>query len=149
VYRLERTQFVGRPIEKVFPFFAEPTNLARITPQWLNFRVVTQGDLTMREGLLIDYRVSPLLIPQRWTSCITLWDPPNRFVDEQLRGPYRRWHHLHEFREVTGGVEISDCVTYELPLGPLGRAAHALFVRRQLEAIFDYRERAVSRLFGE
>lgn len=148
MYRLERSLFVPLPLNQVFPFFAEPRNLARITPPWLGFRVVTGGDLTMRQGLEISYRIHPLGIPQRWTSRISVWDPPRRFVDEQLRGPYRTWHHLHEFREVVGGTEIRDEVTYELPFGPLGRIAHRLMVRRQLESIFRYRERVVRELLG-
>jgi ligand-binding SRPBCC domain-containing protein len=148
VYRLARSLFVPRPLDQVFPFFAEPRNLARITPPWLGFRIVTDGDLTMRQGLEISYRIHPLGIPQRWTSRISVWDPPQRFVDEQLRGPYRDWHHLHEFREVAGGTEIRDEVTYELPFGALGRIAHRLIVRRQLESIFDHRERVVRELLG-
>ena len=148
MYRLARSLFVPRPLDQVFPFFAEPRNLARITPPWLGFRIVTDGDLTMRQGLEISYRIHPLGIPQRWTSRISVWDPPQRFVDEQLRGPYRDWHHLHEFREVAGGTEIRDEVTYELPFGVLGRIAHRLIVRRQLESIFDHRERVVRELLG-
>jgi ligand-binding SRPBCC domain-containing protein len=148
VYRLARSLFVPRPLDQVFPFFAEPRNLARITPPWLGFRIVTDGDLTMRQGLEISYRIHPLGLPQRWTSRISVWDPPQRFVDEQLRGPYRDWHHLHEFREVAGGTEIRDEVTYELPFGALGRIAHRLIVRRQLESIFDHRERVVRELLG-
>lgn len=148
MYRLARSLFVPRPLDQVFPFFAEPRNLARITPPWLGFRIVTDGDLTMRQGLEISYRIHPLGIPQRWTSRISVWDPPQRFVDEQLRGPYRDWHHLHEFREVAGGTEIRDEVTYELPFGALGRIAHRLIVRRQLESIFDHRERVVRELLG-
>jgi len=145
---LEHVQHVPRPPAEVFPFFAEPGNLARITPSWLGFRIVTPGRLAMREGLRIEYRVRPLLVPQRWESMITLWDPPRRFVDEQTRGPYRYWHHLHEFREgPAGGTEIRDRVTYALPFGPLGAVAHPL-VRRQLATIFEYRRRVVEEMFG-
>ena len=146
-FNVERTQRVPRPLDEVFAFYAAPGNLARITPSWLGFQIVTP-DVAMRQGLTIEYRIRPLGVPQRWVSEITLWDPPRRFVDEQRRGPYRRWHHLHEFRAVDGGTEIRDRVTYALPLGPLGRLAHALFVRRQLEAIFAYRERVIRELFG-
>lgn len=145
---LERTQTVPRPLDEVFPFYADPRNLARITPPWLGFRIVSDGPLQMRKGLRIDYRIQPLWVPQRWTSEITEWDPPNRFVDEQRRGPYRRWHHEHTFRTVDDGTEITDRVTYALPLGPLGRLAHAVFVRRQLESIFAYRAAVVRELFG-
>lgn len=146
-YRLERTQVVPRPPAEVFAFYADPNNLARITPRWLGFRILTPG-AQMREGLRIEYRIHPLGVPQRWVSEITVWDPPRRFVDEQRRGPYRTWHHLHEFRATAQGTEIRDRVTYELPFGPLGRLAHALLVRRQLESIFAYRERVVRELFG-
>lgn len=146
-YLLERVQVVPRSLSDVFAFYADPDNLARITPPWLGFRILTPKT-AMRAGLQIEYRIHPLGVPQRWVSEITVWEPPRRFVDEQRRGPYRRWHHLHEFRATAGGTEIRDRVTYELPLGPLGRLAHGLVVRRQLESIFAFRERAVRDLFG-
>lgn len=146
-YLLERVQVVPRSLSDVFAFYADPDNLARITPPWLGFRILTPKT-AMRAGLQIEYRIHPLGVPQRWVSEITVWEPPHRFVDEQRRGPYRRWHHLHEFRATAGGTEIRDRVTYELPLGPLGRLAHGLFVRHQLESIFAFRERAVRDLFG-
>jgi ligand-binding SRPBCC domain-containing protein len=144
---LNRVQSVPRPHEEVFAFFSDPDNLARITPPWLGFRMRTPRQ-EMRQGLRIAYRIRPLGVPQRWRSEITLWDPPHRFVDEQVRGPYRSWHHLHEFHAVDGGTEIRDTVRYTLPLGPLGRLAHALVVRRQLESIFAYRARVIGELFG-
>lgn len=147
-YQLIRSQRLPLPLERVFPFFAEPRNLARITPPRLGFRIVSDGDLSMAPGLVIEYRVSPLLLPQRWVSEITLYEPPHRFVDEQRIGPYRKWHHLHEFEAVPGGTEIRDVVTYALPFGPLGTLAHALFVRRQLEGIFAYRSGVVEAMIA-
>lgn len=147
-YVLERRQFVARPLDEVFAFFSEPRNLARITPRWLHFRMVCADAVGMRRGLRIHYLIRPLGVPQKWVSEITVWDPPHRFVDEQVRGPYRRWHHLHEFRAVDGGTEVRDRVSYELPLGILGRAAHALFVGHQLRSIFDHRERTIEDVFG-
>lgn len=144
-HQLIRRQVLPLPLDQVFAFFAEPRNLARITPPWLGFRIVTPGELVMAPGLRIEYRVSPLLVPQRWVSEITRYDPPHRFVDEQRVGPYRKWHHLHEFEAVKGGTAIRDTITYALPFGPLGRLAHRLFVRRQLERIFAYRARVVGR----
>lgn len=146
-YVLSRVQTVPRPLDEVFAFFANPANLARITPPWLGFRMLTPPQ-AMRAGLLIDYRIRPLGIPQRWRSAITTWEPPSRFVDEQVRGPYRSWHHLHEFHAVEDGTEIRDTVHYALPLGLLGRIARTLLVRRQLDAIFAYRARIVADLFG-
>jgi ligand-binding SRPBCC domain-containing protein len=146
-YRLERVQTVPRPPDDVFAFYADPGNLSALTPTWLGFTILTP-DVEMQEGLRIDYRVRPLGVPQRWTSVITVWDPPHRFVDEQVRGPYSRWHHLHEFRAVGAGTEIRDTVEYRLPFGLLGRTAHWALVRHQLRAIFDYRERRIRELFG-
>ena len=146
-YTLHRVQPVSRRLDETFEFFAGPENLARITPPWLGFRMVSD-DVAMREGLRIEYRVRPLGFPQKWVSEITAYDPPHRFIDEQAEGPYASWHHEHIFRAVDGGTEVVDIVTYALPLGPLGRLAHALLVRRQLESIFDYRREQLSELLG-
>ena len=143
-YTLHRVQRVPTPLDRTFDFFSRPENLARITPPWLGFRMVST-DVAMREGLRIEYRVKPLGFPQPWLSEITLYDPPHRFVDEQVRGPYRRWHHDHRFRAVGGGTEVTDTVTYALPYGWIGRLAHGILVRRQLESIFDYRTRALAK----
>jgi ligand-binding SRPBCC domain-containing protein len=144
-YTLHRVQRVAVPHDRAFAFFARPENLARITPPWLGFRIVSE-DLEMREGLRIEYRVTPLGVPQRWVSQITAYDPPHRFVDEQREGPYAHWHHEHRFRAVDGGTEVTDTVRYALPFGVLGRLAHGVLVRRQLESIFDYREETLPRL---
>lgn len=138
-YTLHRVQRVPAPLHETFDFFSRPGNLGRITPPWLAFTMVSD-DADMRAGLRIDYRIRPLGFPQKWVSEITAYEPPHRFVDEQRAGPYARWHHEHRFRAVEGGTEVEDTVTYALPFGPLGRLAHFLFVRRQLEAIFRYRE---------
>lgn len=148
MYTLERSSTVPRRLEETFQFFENPRNLGRITPPWLKFRVQDQGPLEMRKGLRIEYRVAPLLVPQKWVSEITEYDPPFRFVDEQRVGPYRRWHHQHDFRAIDGGTEIRDTVSYALPFGPLGRLAHAALVRRQLEAIFRYREKVITDILG-
>jgi ligand-binding SRPBCC domain-containing protein len=105
--------------------------------------------VVMQAGLRIHYRVRPLGFPQRWTSLITEWRPPDRFVDEQLYGPYRSWRHVHEFVDTDGGTEVRDAVEYALPFGPLGRLAHLLLVHRKLETIFDYRHRVIEEIFGK
>lgn len=145
MYELYRRQHVSTPLDRTFDFFSRPENLARITPPWLGFRIVS-GDLAMREGLRIEYRVRPLGVPQRWVSRITAYDPPHRFVDEQVVGPYAHWHHEHRFRAVEGGTEVTDRVRYALPFGQIGRIAHRLLVRPRLESIFDYRERTLPEL---
>jgi len=144
MYTLERVQVVPWPLDTTFAFFAAPDNLARITPPWLGFRIVSP-DREMREGLRIEYRVRPLGFPQTWVSEITAYDPPHRFVDEQRVGPYALWRHEHRFIAVGGGTEVRDRVEYALPFGALGRLAHTVLVRRQLDAIFAYREEALLR----
>ena len=142
---LERQQHLpGRP-EDVFPFFADALNLERITPPWLGFRVLTPGAVEMAPGTLIEYRLRVHRIPVRWLTRIEAWEPPHRFVDAQVRGPYRTWRHEHRFEPAPdGGTLMTDRVDYELPLGPLGALAHLLFVRRDLERIFDHRRAAVA-----
>lgn len=144
-YTLHRVQRVATSLGETFEFFARPANLARITPPWLAFTMVS-GDADMRPGLRIEYRIRPLGFPQKWVSEITAYEPPHRFVDEQRTGPYARWRHEHGFRAVDGSTEMTDTVTYALPFGPVGRLAHALFVRRQLEAIFGYRRERLTEL---
>jgi ligand-binding SRPBCC domain-containing protein len=147
VHVLVREQTVARPLEEVFAFFSRPENLSRITPGELGFRILTPSPVPMHRGAVIDYVVRPFGLPLRWRSLITDFDPPHRFVDEQLRGPYDLWHHAHSFIETDEGTRIRDEVHYALPLGPLGRLVHALAVRRRLEIIFDHRARAVAEFF--
>jgi ligand-binding SRPBCC domain-containing protein len=142
---LRRRQRLELPAPQAFAFYAEARNLEAITPAWLGFRVLTPGTITMQPGTLIDYRLRLHGVPLRWRTRIEVWEPPRRFVDVQVRGPYALWEHTHAFAPVgANAVEIPDEVRYALPLGPLGRLAHALFVRRDLERIFDFRARAVA-----
>jgi hypothetical protein len=145
VHVLERRQRLALPAARAFAFYADALNLEAITPPWLAFRVATPGPIAMGAGTLIDYRLRLHGIPIRWRTRIVTWEPPRRFVDVQLRGPYVLWQHTHTFEpDGPHAVIVRDRVRYALPLGPLGRLAHALFVRRDLERIFDYRERAVA-----
>jgi ligand-binding SRPBCC domain-containing protein len=147
VRRLEREQLLPGSPADVFPFFADALNLERITPPWLGFRVVTPGEIAMGPGALIEYRLRLHRVPVRWLTRIEVWEPPLRFVDAQVRGPYRVWRHEHSFAATDGGTLMRDRVDYDLPLGPLGDAAHALFVQRDLQRIFDHRQRAVAAYF--
>lgn len=141
---LERSQHLpGRP-EEVFGFFADAWNLEAITPPWLRFRVVTPRPLEMRAGAHIAYRLRLHGMPIRWLTRIEVWEPPLRFVDVQVRGPYRLWHHTHRFEPDDDGTLMRDRVRYALPLGPLGELAHAALVRRDLERIFAFRHEAVA-----
>lgn len=148
-YRLERAQRVPGDLSAVFAFFKDPRNLETITPPWLSFRILGASDREVREGTRIAYRLRWQVFPMTWESRITEYEENRCFADEMVRGPYRRWYHRHLFRAVPGGVEIRDEVDYALPFGLLGRLAHAVTVRRQLDAIFAYRHRRIAELFPD
>ena len=147
-YVLEHAQRVPRPRAEVFPFFADARNLARLTPPFMNFHILTQGDIPMAPGTLIDYRIGLFGIPMKWRTLIEAFEAPSRFVDTQLKGPYKKWHHTHEFHEIEGGTLLTDRVLYDVGFGPLGGMARALFVKRTLGKIFSYREKTIQELFG-
>jgi ligand-binding SRPBCC domain-containing protein len=142
---LRREQRLPGSPGEVFPFFADAHNLEAITPPFLGFRVVTPRPLQMRPGALIEYRLKLHGLPVSWLTRIEDWEPGMRFVDAQLAGPYRLWHHTHEFApDGEGGTVMRDTVRYALPFWPLGEAAHPL-VARDLAKIFDFRAPAVAR----
>jgi len=124
----------------VFDFFADAANLQVLTPPWLDFRITTPTPIEMYVGRTINYRLKVHGVPIRWRTLISRWDPPHVFVDECVRGPYRLWRHEHTFTPVAGGTRVADHVTYALPLGPLGYLAHGLFVKRDVDRIFAYRQ---------
>jgi hypothetical protein len=142
-FTLERELWVPRPVDEVFAFFADPRNLEAITPAFLKFRVLTP-DVVIRQGALIDYRLRLRGVPIRWRTLISAWEPGRRFVDEQLKGPYRLWVHEHTFEPKDAGTMCRDRVSYAVPLAPL---VHGWLVRPDLERIFDYRQEAVRARF--
>jgi ligand-binding SRPBCC domain-containing protein len=148
VYELEREQWIPRPLPQVFDFFARAENLGRITPAWLHFRIHTPLPIEMRVGAQIEYTIRLAGVPLRWRTRVTAWQPETGFVDEQERGPYALWEHAHRFETRGDGVLVIDRIRYALPLGPLGRIAHALAVRSALAAIFDHRYRRVRELLS-
>lgn len=147
-HRLERVQRVPRPLDEVFAFFGDAHNLEAITPSFLRFRVLTPAPIAMGPGTSIDYQLALFGVPFRWRTRIEVFEPGRRFVDLQVRGPYRRWHHRHEFVDLGPATLVIDVVDYELPLGPLGTLAHAVFVRPALERIFDHRRAAIAARLG-
>lgn len=147
LYTLDRAQEIHAPLDRVFAFFSDPANLSRITPAWLKFRMIGAPPATLAEGSRIEYRIRWGPLTLLWVTRISRWIPGVEFQDVQERGPYRTWVHTHRFTEQGRLVLMKDHVDYELPLGALGRLAHRLRVRRQLEEIFDYRRRIIRELF--
>lgn len=147
VHTLHRKQIVATPLDKVFPFFERPENLEDITPPFLRFRLLSPSPVPMHIGSIIQYQLKLHGLPVKWTTIITEYDPPHKFVDVQLKGPYTLWHHTHHLRDVPGGTEVEDIVRYQLPFGPLGELMHAVLIRRDVERIFDYRARVMRERF--
>lgn len=143
-YVLETELWLPRAIDEVFDFFADAYRLEDITPPWLHFHVLTARPISLSTGMTIDYRLRLHGLPLRWRSEISCWEPPFRFVDRQLIGPYRLWHHEHTFVAQDNGTLVRDRVDYAVRGGPL---IHALFVRRDLERIFAYRHQRLQEFF--
>jgi ligand-binding SRPBCC domain-containing protein len=150
MYQLKRTQFVKTDLQTCWDFFSSPKNLKEITPDYMGFDILVDVPEKMYEGLMIEYIVKPLLgIPMTWITEIKYVHDKEFFVDEQRKGPYKIWHHEHHFKEVEGGVEMIDIVSYEIPLGVLGKIAHPIFVKNKLDEIFNYRFKKVEEIFGK
>jgi ligand-binding SRPBCC domain-containing protein len=141
-YIVESRLWLPKPRPEVFAFFADPATLARITPPAFGLRLIGAPPL-LSAGATFDARLSWLGIPLSWRTFVREYDPPFRFLDVQVRGPYARWEHRHIFLAEAGGTTVEDRIVYRLPLGPLGRLAHALVVRRELDALWRYRRQKV------
>ena len=148
-WRLIMSQWLAKPPAELFPFFGDAHNLEQITPALLSFRVVTPGPIQMKPGTLIDYKLKVRGVPMRWTTKITEWDPPHRFRDEQLKGPYRQWVHTHTFVEEDGGTRCDDVVEYAPPGGPLAPLINRLAVENDVKQIFAYRAKVLAEMFGD
>jgi ligand-binding SRPBCC domain-containing protein len=144
-YELVAECVLGRPVPEVFATFGEARNLEAMTPPWLRFQILEPLPVTMAPGTLIDYRLRLHGIPLRWRTAITAWEPPFRFVDEQVRGPYRSWVHEHTFEAHGGGTAARDRVRYEVPGGS---AVNRFLVAPDLERIFGFRQRVLVERFG-
>ena len=145
-YRLHAKIRVDLPIEEVFGFFSDASQLGRITPDWLNFKILTPMPVELRQGALLDYKIRLHQIPIKWRTEIAVWEPPFRFVDQQLKGPYKLWYHEHIFEEADGRTIVSDNVHY-IPRG--GSLIHKWMVKPDLEKIFRFRHDRLTEIFAE
>ncbi|HBR94124.1 MAG TPA: hypothetical protein DEA90_08160 [Opitutae bacterium] len=144
IHQLEREQTIATELETAWNFISAPQNLDRITPDDMDFEIVSKLPEQMYNGLLIEYRVGiPLIGKQTWLTELKHIREQHSFVDEQRIGPYRLWYHYHEITDVAGGVRFIDRVSYVMPFGPFGALARGLYVKKELERIFDYRQKAM------
>jgi ligand-binding SRPBCC domain-containing protein len=145
----QTTQIIKADINKCWSFFSDPANLANITPPAMKFIIKHPHPVPeMYQGMIIKYKVSPLFnIPIEWITEITEVSKPDYFVDNQLKGPYKVWHHQHFFEETEGGVKITDIVTYSLPFGFIGNLLAGRLVRKKVEGIFEYRSKIIESVF--
>lgn len=148
IYQLKTKQFLPISIDKAWEFFSNPNNLSKITPPWLNFEVTSQLENKVYAGMIITYKVRPLLnIPITWVTEITHVREPNFFVDEQRFGPYKFWHHQHIFKKVDGGIEMEDIISYAVPFGFVGIIINRLIISEKINEIFSFRKEKLTELF--
>lgn len=151
-FHLKFSQRIPISLPEAWDFFSSPNNLAKITPKEMAFTVTSelQPDEKMYPGMIITYKVSPVAgVKINWMTEITQVEDHQYFIDEQRFGPYKFWHHQHHFKEIQGGVEMNDILTYGLPMGILGNIANSVFVAGKLQQIFDFRYQKVIELFGD
>jgi ligand-binding SRPBCC domain-containing protein len=152
IFTLKQVQCFPVPLEELWDFFMQPSNLMQITPPEVKFKVLSKPEeiKLMKQGLIICYKISPFLgIYMNWTTEITELKEKEFFVDVQISGPYKKWIHRHNFKAIEGGVEMTDELEYEMPFGFLGKIAHTLFVQKQVEKIFKYRKGKLDELFSK
>ena len=150
LYTLKREQKISKNIDNVFEFFSKPENLSIITPSKMKFKILTPSPIEMKEGALIDYTVNIFGFPIRWRTLITDYKPVHMFVDQQLKGPYSMWHHTHFFERLSDEETlIKDIVIYAVPFGVIGKLVHSLYIKRDLNAIFDFRSQKIREIFND
>lgn len=148
IWRLTMSQWLAKPPQELFEFFGDAYNLEKITPSLLSFKVLTPKPIEMKPGTLIDYKLKVRGLPIKWTTKITAWDPPHRFCDTQLKGPYKQWVHIHTFTPEDGGTRCDDIVEYAPLGGPLAPLINKLFVQRDVQQIFAHRAKVLEEMFG-
>ena len=151
IYQFTAEQKIPAGIDRVWNFISSPGNLKEITPPYMGFEITSKEiPEKMYPGMIISYKLSPFPgISVNWVTEISHVREKEYFIDEQREGPYSMWHHQHKLEAVEGGVLMTDIVTYRPPLGFIGAIANFLFIKRQLNRIFDYRKKALERIFGK
>lgn len=151
IFQIYQEQKVPATVDEVWDFISSPKNLKKITPTYMGFEIISQNTVEkMYPGMIIAYKVSPILgLKMTWVTEITQVKENEYFVDEQRIGPYKMWHHEHKLTPIDGGVLMTDSVSYVLPFGILGKIAHRLFIKKQLNSIFVFRDQAVNQIFGK
>ena len=147
VYTLKFEQKINKPIEEVFSFFSKPENLALITPPKLNFKILTPTPIEMKEGQLIDYTIKLYGFEVRWRTLITEYEYPKKFIDQQIKGPYSMWHHVHTFYDHGDCVHMIDKIDYSVSFGLIGSLVNKLLIKKDLIKIFDYRKNIIDKHF--
>ena len=149
-YTFKKEQEISKNILEVFDFFSRPENLSIITPPKMQFNIMTPSPIEMKDGALIDYTVKILGLPIKWRTLITKYDPPNIFIDQQLKGPYSLWHHTHTFKKINDNETlIGDTVIYAVPFSFIGSIVHSIYIKRDLERIFSYRTKKIKEIFND
>ena len=150
MYQIKRIQNIPIELKKAWDFFSQPDNLKLITPDYLNFKILSKSDAgEMYPGMIITYTLSPLFhISINWATEISQVKEYKYFIDNQIKGPYKIWHHEHHFKETEQGVEMRDILYYEIPYGFVGRFLHKLIIGKKVNEIFNYREQKIKELFG-
>ena len=149
MHQLVKHQFVATDMESCWKFFSRPENLNEITPPDMQFKILTEVPEKVYTGLMIAYKVSPFPgWTTNWITEITHVEDGRMFIDEQRYGPYQLWHHEHHFKEVEGGIQMTDIVSYLAPFGFLGRWMEPFIIRPKIESIFSFREQKIEEIFG-
>ena len=149
LYHFERSLILPLPVAESFAFFANPHHLEAITPGFVHFKFLRDPPSVLQGGSVLVYRIRLFGVPIRWQSLIEAWEPPARFVDLQVKGPYAYWRHIHEFEEAgEGRTRARDRIDFAIPLGGLGNVAYRLFVARMLARLFDFRAQRLASILG-
>lgn len=147
MFEFNHQQIINAPLEKVFSFFEQPENLSKTTPEWLNFEIITQQPLIMKEGAVFNYKIKLFGIPFYWETYILKYQPRKLFVDEQTKGPYKKWVHTHSFIESDGKVIMQDNVKYDLYGGPFKSLLNRIFIQKSIKDIFNFRKETFEKEF--